>query len=107
LLGGFHLCFAYKELTTSNNKFDVFIFTIRVIIGHRKPFATCVRTGKCFNGHIDLNLEVCTSNSHVYGTMTLAVTVTVSSGASHLQDNYLVLIVRRNQRPHDFPNGQL
>jgi tripartite-type tricarboxylate transporter receptor subunit TctC len=41
----------------------------------------------------------------MYGTVTLAVTVTVSNGASHLQDNYLVLAVRRNQRPDDFPNG--
>jgi hypothetical protein len=59
------------------------------------------------NGHIIFNLEVCTSNPHVYGTVTLAVTFTVSNGASHLHDNNLVHAVRRNQRPNDFPNGQL
>jgi hypothetical protein len=50
-----------------------------------------------FYGHINLNLEVCISNSHVYGTVTLAVIVTVNSGASPLQDNHLALVVRRNQ----------
>jgi hypothetical protein len=38
-------------------------------------------------GQIDLNLEVCISNSHVYGTVTLTVTVTVN--ASHLHGNHL------------------
>jgi hypothetical protein len=56
---------------------------------------------KCdiFNGQIDSNLEVCISNFHVYGTVTLAVTVTVNSGASHLHGNHLASAVRRNQRP--------
>jgi hypothetical protein len=58
-------------------------------------------------GQIDLNIEVCTSNSPMYGTVTLAVNVAVSNGASHLQGNHLALVVRRNQRPNDFPNGQL
>jgi hypothetical protein len=39
--------------------------------------------------------------------MTLAVIVAVSNGASHLQDNYRVVAIRRNQRPDDFHNGQL
>jgi hypothetical protein len=56
---------------------------------------------------IDLNLEVRISNSHVYGTVTLAVTFTVSNGASHLKDNHLARVDRRNQQPNDFPNGQL
>jgi hypothetical protein len=51
------------------------------------------------NGHIDINIEDCISNYHVYGTLTLVVTFTFSNGASHLQDNYLVLVVRRNPRP--------
>ena len=54
-------------------------------------------------GQIDLNLKVCISNFHVYGTVTLAVTVTVNSGASHLQGNHLALVVRRNQRPTTSP----
>jgi hypothetical protein len=58
-------------------------------------------------GQIDLHLEVCEPNSHVYGTMTLAVIVTVSNGASYLHNNYLVLAVRRNQGPQDFPSGKL
>jgi hypothetical protein len=48
------------------------------------------------DGQIELNLEVCISNSHVYGTVTLAVTVTVNSGASYLHGNHLALAVRRN-----------
>jgi hypothetical protein len=46
-------------------------------------------------------------NSHVYGTVTLAVNFTINTGASHLHDNHLVHAVRRNQRPDDFPDGQL
>jgi hypothetical protein len=60
-----------------------------------------------FYGRIGLNLEVCISNSHVYKTVILAVNVTVTSGASYLHDNHLGLIVRRNQRPNDFPIGHL
>jgi hypothetical protein len=67
----------------------------------------CLVACAAFSGQIDLNLEVCISNSQVYGTMTLAVIVTVNSGAPHLHDNHLALVVRRNQRPNDFPNGQL
>jgi hypothetical protein len=37
------------------------------------------------------NLEVCISNSHVYGTVTPAVIVTVSNNASYVLDNRLVL----------------
>jgi hypothetical protein len=58
-------------------------------------------------GHIILNLEVCISISPVYGKVTPAVIVTVSNKASYLHDNHLVLAIRRNQRPYDFPNGQL
>jgi hypothetical protein len=58
-------------------------------------------------GKIDLNIEVCRSNSHVYGTVTLAANVAVYSGASHLQNKHLAMVVRRNQRPNDSPNGQL
>jgi hypothetical protein len=54
-------------------------------------------------GQIALNLEVCISNSHAYGTVTLAVIVTVSNGASHLKDNYHVLASRRNQQQDDSP----
>jgi hypothetical protein len=67
----------------------------------------CLVVSVAFYGQIDLNIEVCISNSHVYGTVTLAVNVTVSIGASHLQGNRLPLVVRRNQRPNDFPNGEL
>jgi hypothetical protein len=58
-------------------------------------------------GQIVLSLEVCKSNSNVYGTVTMAVIIIDSNGASHLQDNNLVLAVRRNQRLDDFPSGQL
>jgi hypothetical protein len=54
-------------------------------------------------GQINSNLEVCIFNFHVYGTVTLAVTVTVNSGASHLQGNHLAPAVRRNQRPTTSP----
>jgi hypothetical protein len=61
--------------------------------------------GTYIYGQIDLNLEVCRSNSHVHGIVTLAVIVAINSGTSHLHDNHLALVVRRNQRPNDFPNG--
>jgi uncharacterized protein YlzI (FlbEa/FlbD family) len=59
------------------------------------------------NDLIVLNLEVCISNSHVCGTMTPAVTLTVSNGASYLHDNQVVPVVGRNQRLDDFPGGHL
>jgi hypothetical protein len=52
---------------------------------------------------IDLNLEVCISSFHVYGTVTLAVIIAVNNGASHLQGNHLAAAVRRNQRPTTSP----
>jgi hypothetical protein len=59
--------------------------------------------GQLLYGQIDSNLEVCISNFHVYGTVTLAVNVTVNSGASHLQGNHLASAVRRSQRPTTSP----
>jgi hypothetical protein len=57
------------------------------------------------NGRTLLNLEVCISIFHVYGTTTPAVSVTASNNASCIHDNLLVLGIGRNQRPDDFPNG--
>jgi hypothetical protein len=37
-----------------------------------------------------VKLEVCNPNSHVYGLVASAVSITVLSDASHLQDNDLV-----------------
>jgi hypothetical protein len=58
-------------------------------------------------GLIDLNLEACKPNSHMYGTVTPAANVTVSNGPSRLRDNHLVLTMGRNHPPDDFPNCQL
>jgi hypothetical protein len=63
----------------------------------------CLVASTAFSGQIDLNLEVCISNFHVYETVTLAVNVTVNSCASRLQGNHLAAAVRRNQRPTTSP----
>jgi hypothetical protein len=61
-----------------------------------------------FYGQIDLNLEVCISNFHVYGTVTLAVTVTINNGASHhLAGQPPRLGSMTQPTTNDFPNGQL
>jgi hypothetical protein len=56
-------------------------------------------------GQIDKNLEIYKPNSHVDGIVTPEINVTVSSGASHMQDNQLVLAVVRNQPQNDILNG--
>jgi hypothetical protein len=66
---------------------------VHSIVVHR---SARLGSGTNFFGQIDLNLEVCISNFHVYRTVTIA--VTVHSGASHLQGQ---------PTTNDFPNGQL
>jgi hypothetical protein len=56
-----------------------------------------------FFGQIDLNLEVCISNFNVYGTVTLAVTVTVKRRRVARAWQPPRLAVRRNQRPMTSP----
>jgi hypothetical protein len=56
---------------------------------------------------IDLNIEICNHNSHLYGTVALGVIITFSNDAAHIGNNLHVPVVGPNQPPDDFPNGLL
>jgi hypothetical protein len=56
---------------------------------------------------IDLSLKVYKPNFNVYGTVALAVNVTVSNGAAHLRDNKLVVALGGNQPLDNFTKDQL
>jgi hypothetical protein len=47
------------------------------------------------NSRNDLNLEVCKTNCLVYGTLALAISVTISSGASHHAQLHTYLVLER------------
>jgi hypothetical protein len=109
-----YLCGGYEEQSTKVPNDTVLAHglptgLLRVAFGKNKwhPPLLCTRKAATatYSGcpvmiecQIALNLDVCISNSHVYGTVTIAVTVTVINGASHLHDNHLAMVVGRNHK---------